>query len=112
MAGKTTMTLPLLRLGRLQLDPALRALPLGPAASSPVVTATVSVPDTPVDRSYEWDVAWADATRQASELGADQATAQALAAGAGQPVAGGPPALGAAHGAGLLPPPPPLRARA
>jgi hypothetical protein len=60
MAGKTTMTLPLLRLGRLHLDTALRALPLGPAASSPVVTATVSVPDTPVERSYEWDVASAD----------------------------------------------------
>ena len=72
MAGKTTITLPLLRLGRLQLDHGLRALPVGPAASGPVVTATVSVPDTPADRSYEWDVAWADAARQASQLGADQ----------------------------------------
>jgi hypothetical protein len=101
MAGKTTITLPLLRLGRLQLDHALRALPLGPA-SGPVVTATVSVPDTPADRSYEWDVAWADAARQASELGADQATAEALPTGAGQPVAGGTRVVVAAHGEVLL----------
>ena len=97
MAGKTTITLPLLRLGRLQLDHALRALPLGP-----VVTATVSVPDTPADRSYEWDVAWADAARQASELGADQATAEALPTGAGQPVAGGTRVAVAARGEVLL----------
>ena len=45
MAGKTTITVPLLRLGRLQLDPALRALPLGAASSGLVVTATVAVPD-------------------------------------------------------------------
>ncbi len=102
MAGKTTITLPLLRLGRLQLDHALRALPLGPAASGPVVTATVSVPDTPADRSYEWDVAWADAARQASELGADQATAEALPTGAGQPVAGGTRVAVAAQGEILL----------
>jgi hypothetical protein len=102
MAGKTTITLPLLRLGRLQLDHALRALPLGPAASGPVVTATVSVPDTPVDRSYEWDVAWADAARQASQLGADQATAEALPTGAGRPVAGGTRVVVAAHGEVLL----------
>ena len=29
--------------------------------------ATVAVPDAPVDRSYEWDVAWADAAREAVE---------------------------------------------
>ncbi|HEY1621217.1 MAG TPA: hypothetical protein VGG25_26570 [Streptosporangiaceae bacterium] len=102
MAGKTTITLPLLRLGRLQLDHALRALPVGTAASGPVVTATVSVPDTPVDRSYEWDVAWADAARQASQLGADLATAEALPTGAGQPVAGGTRVVVAAHGEVLL----------
>jgi hypothetical protein len=102
MAGKTTITLPLLRLGRLRLDHALRALPLGQAPSGPVVTATVSVPDTPVDRSYEWDVAWADAARQASQLGADQATAEALPTGAGQPVAGGTRVVVAAHGEVLL----------
>jgi hypothetical protein len=102
MAGKTTITLPLLRLGRLQLDHALRALPLGPASSSLVVTATVSVPDTPLDQSYEWEVAWADAARQASQLGADQATAEALPTGAGQPVAGGTRVVVAAHGEVLL----------
>ncbi|MGH3210244.1 MAG: hypothetical protein ACRDNO_21070 [Trebonia sp.] len=102
MAGKTTITLPLLRLGRLQMNTALRALPLGSASSGPVVTATVSVPATPVDRSYEWDVAWADAARQASQRGADEATAQALATGAGQPVAGGTRVVVAAHGEVLL----------
>ena len=102
MAGKTTITLPLLRLGRLQLDHALRGLPLGSAASGPVVTATVSVPDSPVDRSYEWDVAWADAARQASQLGADQATAEALPTGAGQPVTGGTRVVVATHGEVLL----------
>ncbi len=47
MAGKPMITLPLLRLGRLQLDPALRVLQPGSAASGLVVTATVAVPDTP-----------------------------------------------------------------
>jgi len=102
MAGKTTITLPLLRLGRLQLVPALRALPPGSASSGLVVTATVAVPDTPADRSSAWDVAWADAAREASQLGADQGTAQALAAGAGQPVAGGVRVVVAAHGEVLL----------
>jgi hypothetical protein len=102
MAGKTSITLPFLRLGRLRLDPALRALPLGSASSGLVVTATVAVPDTPADRSFAWDVAWADAAREASQLGADQATAQALAAGAGQPVAGGTRVVVAAHGEVLL----------
>jgi len=60
------ITLPLLRLGRLQLDPALRVLQPGSAASGLVVTATVAVPDTPADRSYGWDVAWADTAREAS----------------------------------------------
>jgi hypothetical protein len=102
MAGKTTITSPFLRLGRLRLDPALRALPLGSASSGLVVTATVTVPDTSADRSSAWDVAWADAAREASQLGADQATAQALAAGAGQPVTGGTRVVVAAHGEVLL----------
>jgi len=63
MAGKPMIALPLLRLGRLQLDPALRVLQPGSAASGLVVTATVAVPDTPADPSYAWDVAWADAAR-------------------------------------------------
>jgi Bacterial archaeo-eukaryotic release factor family 2 len=102
MADKTTITLPLLRLGRLQLDSALRALQPGSAASGLVVTATVAVPDTSADRSYAWDVAWADAAREAGQLGADQGTAQALAVGAGQPVAGGTRVVVAAHGEVLL----------
>src|SRR5580658_775064 len=102
MADKTTITLPLLRLGRLQLDSALRALQPGSAASGLVVTATVAVPDTSADRSSAWDVAWADAAREAAELGADQGTAQALAVGAGQVLAGGTRVVVAAHGEVLL----------
>ncbi len=96
------ITLPLLRLGRLRLDPALRVLQPGSAASGLVVTATVAVPDTSADRSYAWEVAWADAARQASRLGADQGTAQALAGGAGQARAGGTRVVVAAHGEVLL----------
>lgn len=102
MTAKTTIAFPLLRLGRLQLDPALRDLPLGSASSGLVVTATVPVPDTPAHRSHAWDVAWADAVREASQLGADQDTAQALTAGAGQPVTGGTRVVVAAHGEVLL----------
>ena len=102
MAANTTMTLPLLRLGRLQLDPALRALQPGSAASGLVVTATVVVPETSADRSYAWDVAWADAARDAGQLGADQGTVQALAVGAGQALAGGTRVVVAAHGEVLL----------
>src|SRR5580693_8746033 len=85
MAGKTTATLPLLRLGRLHLDPALRARQPGSAASGLVVTATVAVPDAPTQRQVEWEVAWADAVRQAGQLGADADTAEALAVGADKP---------------------------
>lgn len=102
MAGKQMITHPLLRLGRLQLDPALRALQPGSAASDLVVTATVAVPDTPADRSYAWDVAWADAAREADQLGADHGTAQALAGGAGKATAGGTRVVVAAHGEVLL----------
>jgi hypothetical protein len=102
MAGMQMITHPLLRLGRLQLDPALRALQPGSAASGLVVTATVAVPDTSADRSSAWDVAWADAAREAAELGADQGTAQALAVGAGQVLAGGTRVVVAAHGEVLL----------
>src|ERR1700735_3107584 len=102
MAGKTTITHPLLRLGRLQLDSALRALQPGSAASGLVVTATVAVPDTPDQGSYTWDVVWADAAREAGRLGADQGTAQALASGAGQGQPGGTRVVVAAHGEVLL----------
>ena len=82
-------TLPLLRLGRLELDPGLRALQPGQDASGLVVTATVEVPDSGSEPQYAWDVALADAAREASKLGADERTAQALAAGAGKALAGG-----------------------
>ena len=102
MPDNPTITLPLLRLGRLQLSPGLRALQPGSAASGLVVTATVPVPDSSTERQYAWDVAWADAARQASQLGADQGTAQALASGGGQALAGGTRVVVAAHGEILL----------
>jgi len=92
----------LLRLGRLELDPGLRALQPGTAASDLVVTATVEVPESGSELGYAWDVAWADATREASELGADERTARALVAGAGNAVAGGTWVVVAAHGQVLL----------
>jgi Bacterial archaeo-eukaryotic release factor family 2 len=95
-------TLPLLRLGRLELGPELRAFAPGSAASDLVVTATVEVPDSVSEPQYAWDVAWADAVREASELGADEGTARALAAGAGNAVAGGTWVVVAAHGQVLL----------
>lgn len=94
--------LPLLRLGRLELGPELRAFQPGPAASGLVVTATVEVPDSVSEPQYAWDVAWADAMREASGLGADERTARALAAGAGNAVAGGTWVVVAAHGQVLL----------
>ena len=102
MAGKTEITLPLLKLGRLQLDPALRALQPGSAGSGLVVTATVPVPDAPTERQYAWEVAWTDAVRQAGQLGADTGTAEALAVGADKPLAGGTRVVVAAHGEVLL----------
>ena len=103
MPDKPMITLPLLRLGQLQLSPGLRALQPGSAAASGlVVTATVLVPDSPADRQYAWDVAWADAVREAGQLGADQGTARALSGGAGQPVTTGTRVVVAAHGEVLL----------
>jgi hypothetical protein len=90
---------PLLRLGRMELDQGLRAAPDG---SGLIATATVEVPESVSERQYAWDVAWADAVRQAGELGADHRTAQALAAGAGQVRAGGSKVVVAAHGEVLL----------
>ncbi len=100
------ITLPLLRLGRLQLDPGLRALQ--PDATGLVVTATVPVLAQPAGQPQAWDVAWADAVREASRLGADRATVLALSGGAGDALAGGTRAAGgtrvvvAAHGEVLL----------
>jgi hypothetical protein len=102
MPGTPMTTLPLLRLGRLQLAPRLRALQPGSSASGLVATATVPVPDSPADRQYAWDVAWADAAREASKLGADQRTAQALAGAAGDALVGGTRVVVAAHGEVLL----------
>src|SRR5580704_4099779 len=74
-------TLPLLRLGRLELDPGLRALQPGQDASGLVATATVEVPDSVSEPQYAWDVALADAVREAGKLGADERTGKALAGG-------------------------------
>ena len=95
-------SLPLLRLGRLVLDAGLRALQPGHDASGLVVTATVEVPDSVSEPEYAWDVALADAAREAGTLGADERTAQALAAGAGNALAGGTSIVVAAHGQVLL----------
>lgn len=67
-----------------------------------MVTATVSVPDSPTSRAYAWDVAWADAVREASQQGADPATAQALERGAGAVSAGDTQVVVAAHGEAVL----------
>jgi len=96
------ITHPLLRLGRLPLGPGLRGLSPGSGPADLVVTATVAVPDAPVSRSYAWDVAWADAVREASQLGADPATAQALERGAGAVSAGDTQVVVAAHGEAVL----------
>jgi len=95
-------SLPLLRLGRLVLDAGLRALQPGHDASGLVATATVEVPDSVSEPEYAWDVALADAAREAGTLGADERTAQALAAGAGNALAGGTSIVVAAHGQVLL----------
>jgi Bacterial archaeo-eukaryotic release factor family 2 len=94
--------LALLRLGRLELGPGLDAFQPGPAASDLVVTATVEVPDSVSEPGYAWDVAWADAVKEAIELGAGEPTARALAGGAGNAVAGGTWVVVAARGQVLL----------
>src|SRR6202167_1573069 len=96
----STTSFPLLRLGRIQLDPRLRALRPGTDASDLVVTAAVPVPDSPGEVQYFWEVAWNDAVRQAGELGADSGTAQALNVGSGDAQEHGPGTrvVVAAHG--------------
>jgi Bacterial archaeo-eukaryotic release factor family 2 len=96
------VTRPLLRLGRLELDPGLRAFQPGSAASGLVVTATVEVPESVSERQYAWEVAWADAVREAGQLGADERTAQVLATGAGNAPAAGARVVVAADGEVLL----------
>ena len=102
MPDSPKITHPLLRLGRLPLDPDLRGLAPGSAESGLVATATVAVPESADSRSYAWDVAWADAVREASQLGADPATSQALERSAGSIVGGGAQVVVAAHGKGIL----------
>jgi hypothetical protein len=102
MPDSTTITHPLLRLGRLSLGPGLRGLAPGSTASGLMVTATVAVPDSAVSRSYAWDVAWADAVREASQRGADPATAEALERGAGWISSGDTQVVVAAHGEAVL----------
>ena len=102
MPDPLNITHPLLRLGRLPLGPGLRDLAPGSAAPDLVVTATVAVPDSSVSQAYAWDVAWADAVREAVQQGADPATAQALERGAGTASAGGTQVVVAAHGEPVL----------
>jgi hypothetical protein len=96
----STTSFPLLRLGRIQLDPRLRALQPGTDASDLVATAAVPVPDSPGEVQYYWEVAWNDAVRQAGQLGATQDTAQALNVGSGDADEHGPGTrvVVAAHG--------------
>jgi hypothetical protein len=102
MPDHSNITHPLLRLGRLPLGPGLRDLVPGTAGSDLVVTATVAVPDSSVSQAYAWDVAWTDAVREASQLGADPDTAQALEHGAGTASAGVAQVVVAAHGEPML----------
>jgi hypothetical protein len=67
-----------------------------------VVTAAVEVPVSGSEPQYAWEVAWADAVREAEALGADQRTAQALAAGSGVVPADGSRVVVAARGEVLL----------
>jgi Bacterial archaeo-eukaryotic release factor family 2 len=99
----STTAFPQLRLGRIELDPRLRALQPGTDPGDLVVTAAVPVPDAPGHLQPAWEVAWNDAIRQAVELGADPDTAQALRGGAGDAEEHGPGArvVIAAHGAVL-----------
>jgi hypothetical protein len=102
MPDNPNITHPLLRLGRLPLGPGLRDLGPGSAESGLVATAMVAIPESPASRSYAWDVAWADAVREASQLGADPATTQALEGGAGSITGGSAQVVVAAHGEAVL----------
>jgi Bacterial archaeo-eukaryotic release factor family 2 len=90
------------RLGRLGLAPPLRGFQPGSTETGLAVTAIRGAPASGAEPQYAWDVAWADASRQAAALGADDATAKALSAGAGKPAAGGSRLVASAHGQVLL----------
>ena len=62
----------------------------------------VQVPDSASERQYAWDVAWSDAAREASGLGVDHRTAEALVSAAGTALADGTRAVVAAYGEVLL----------
>jgi hypothetical protein len=102
MSANPKITHPLQRLGHLSLTPGLRELALDPAQPGLAVTATVAVPGTPVSRGTAWEVAWADAAREAERLGADPDTAKAVERGAGTAEAGGTRVVVAAHGEVVL----------
>jgi hypothetical protein len=102
MPESPIITHPLLRLGRLSPSAGLRGLASDPAGSGLVATATVAVPDAPVSRASAWEVAWADAAREATRLGADPATAHALERGAGPASAGRSRVVVAARGEVVL----------
>jgi Bacterial archaeo-eukaryotic release factor family 2 len=94
---------PLLRLGRMELTPALRQLQPGSSPADLVVTATVTAPQEPPPSPSGWQTAWADAVREAAHLGVDRHTAHTLIAGAGAaPVPGGTRIVVAARGEVLL----------
>src|ERR1700757_4404547 len=97
-----SIAFPLLRIGRRERGRGLRALQPGSAPAGLVVTAMVEVPESESEPQYAWDVAWADAVREAEALGAGQRTAQALASGAGKVPADGSRVVVAAHGEVLL----------
>jgi Bacterial archaeo-eukaryotic release factor family 2 len=96
------IALPLLKLGRLELDAGLRAIEPELSGSDLVVTATAEVPESESERQHAWDVGWADAARTAFEQGAAQSTAQALAVGAGNPLGRGVRVVVAAQGQAVL----------
>ncbi len=102
MPDHSNITHPLLRLGQLPLGPDLRGLAPGTAESGLVATATVAPPDSSTSRSYAWDVAWADAVREASQQGADAYTAQSLERGAMSIAGGRTQVVVAAHGETVL----------
>jgi hypothetical protein len=100
--SKIPVPLALGRLGRLDLTPPLRSLRPGSADTGLVVTAMRGTPASGAEPQYAWDVAWADAGREASGLGADEPSAAALAAGAGRPIGTGLRAVITAHGKVLI----------
>ena len=102
MPDSPKITHPLLRLARLPLGPDLRGLAPGTVESGLVATATVAPPDSSASRAYAWDVAWADAVREASQQGADPYTAQALERGAMSIASGRTQVVVAAHGQTVL----------